>query len=119
MSNYDNEFSKSDKLSSFPRKAQNWVRREFGVKKIPSNFVRKFKTCERLRTDLGWGSIIGLAGCVAFWNLKKSRYVRNINDKYLHIDPEILSNIGTSTAIITKLIGLGYYIKAIYDYKKC
>ena len=84
-----------------------------------SEFKRKIKTCERLRTDLGWGSINGLSGCVVFWNLRKSKYVRDFNEKYLHIEPEILNSIGWASAIITKLIGLGYYIKAISDYQKC
>ena len=84
-----------------------------------SEVIKKFKTCERFRTDLGWGSIIGLSGCVAFWNLRKSKYVRNLNEKYLHIDSKLLGDIGTATAIITKLVGLGYWIKAAYDYKKC
>lgn len=119
MSKYEREHEDSDDYSDFPRKAQNWLRKELGVKKIRNNTIQKFKTCERFRTDLGWGSIIGLTGCVAFWNLRKSKFVRNINEKYLHIAPETLNNIGTATAVITKLVGLGYYIKAASDYKKC
>ena len=71
MSIYEREHETSDVFSNFPRKAQNWVRKEFGVKKIKNPIIQKFKTCERFRTDLGWGSIIGLSGCVIFWNLRR------------------------------------------------
>ncbi|KKN34012.1 hypothetical protein LCGC14_0797730 [marine sediment metagenome] len=119
MSNYDNEFSKSDKLSSFPRKAQNWVRREFGAKKIQGNMVRKFKTCHKFRDDLGYGTILGLVGCVVFWNLRKSKVIRDINDKYIGIKRDTLNKVAWASTIVAKTISLGYYVKAIYDYKKC
>ena len=119
MSKYDREFDKADKLSNFPRKAQNWVRKEFGAKKIPNNMVRKFKTCHKFRDDLGYGTILGLVGCVVFWNLRKSKIVRDINENYIGVKRETLNKVAWASTIVAKAISLGYYIKAISDYRKC
>lgn len=84
-----------------------------------SEFKRKFKTCHKFRDDLGYGTILGLSGCVAFWNLRKSKFIRNINENLGLVRPETLNKAAWTSTIILKAISLGYYIKAISDYKKC
>jgi len=84
-----------------------------------SEFKRKFKTCERLRTDLGWGTILGLLGCVTFWNLRKSKVVRRAIDNLRIMRPETLDKLAWVSTISFKAISAGYYIKGLLDYKKC
>lgn len=82
-------------------------------------FIDKYKKCHKFRDNMGWGTIISLAGCVAFWNLRCHKLVRQINRDLDIMSPETLNKIAWGSSIVAKIIGAGLYINAIKEYKKC
>ena len=84
-----------------------------------NEFIEKYKTCHKGRDALGWGTIFVLSGCVAFWNLRCHKMVRQINEEYGILTPEQLNAAAWGINIGLKSIGAGLYLKALSNFNKC
>lgn len=84
-----------------------------------SEIMQKWKTCHNGRDKMGWGTIFVLGGCVAFWNLRCHKLVKQINEEYGLLTPEQLNATAWGINIALKTIGAGFYLKALSDFNKC
>jgi len=83
------------------------------------DLVKKWKTCPKFKNNILYGSVSMLSGCVAFWNLRCHKLVREVNEEYSIMTPEQLNTVAWGVNGVFKAIGTGLWIKALIDYKKC
>jgi hypothetical protein len=78
------------------------------------------KDCKKKsKTNFLVGTIFVLGGCVAFWNLRCQKHIRQLNDDIGVLTPDQLHKIAWATNLVMKGIGAGYYIRSGSDYYKC
>ena len=68
---------------------------------------------EDYTADIWKGTAIGLFGCVLFWNIRKTKWIRQILTK--KISPENLNKLAWGLSFFAKGIAAGYYVKALKE----
>ena len=84
-----------------------------------SKLVNKWKTCSKFKHNVLYGTIFNLGGCVAFWNIRCHKLIRQMNEEYSIMTPKQLNAVAWGINGVLKSIGIGLYIKSIIDYNRC
>ena len=81
--------------------------------------IDKWKSCPKAKSNILYGIIVSLLGCVAFWTITRHKIVQRINDELKIFTPKELKDAAWILNGVLKGVGAALLIKGLIDLKKC